>query len=31
VRTLHRSQIKGRYTLSAPITQEAPQRHEEIA
>jgi taurine dioxygenase len=31
VRTLHRSQIKGRYTLSAPIEQEAPQRLTEEA
>jgi len=31
VRTLHRSQIKGRYTLAAPIAQEASQRHAELA
>ncbi|NML45115.1 TauD/TfdA family dioxygenase [Ramlibacter sp. G-1-2-2] len=31
IRTLHRSQIKGRYTLSAPIQQEAAQRQPEAA
>jgi taurine dioxygenase len=31
VRTLHRSQIKGRYTLAAPIAQEAQTQHVETA